>query len=278
VGPVRTRLQAAAVCGLTRLVGRDQEVDHLHQALRWARTGHGQVMALAGEPGVGKSRLVEECLQSSRRQGWRALESASVSYGKATQYFPSVDLLRRYQHSWGGKTYDTQLRLNPLSPTSAAALLQALLGDDPNLAPLTPLRIKRTEGRPFFLDLEYTFKHALTHKVAYGNLLQEQRRTLHGRIVDALEQPYPDRVEQFKRLAHHTLRGEHWDKAVEYGRRAGAKAGAWSANGEAAAYDEQALAALAHQPTSLDMRAQAIYLGYDLASRSSRWATASATS
>ena len=95
-GPVRTRLQAAAVQGLTRFVGRDRELDHLHQALHWAETGHGQVVALVGEPGVGKSRLVSECLHAPWMQGWLVLESHSVSYGQATAYLPVIDLLKGY--------------------------------------------------------------------------------------------------------------------------------------------------------------------------------------
>ena len=50
-GPVRTRLQAVAVRGLTRFVGRHRELDYLHQAFQWAGTGHGQVVSLVGEPG-----------------------------------------------------------------------------------------------------------------------------------------------------------------------------------------------------------------------------------
>jgi class 3 adenylate cyclase/tetratricopeptide (TPR) repeat protein len=95
---VRRRLQAAAARGLTPFVGRQQELEALHQALAQARTGHGQVVALAGEAGVGKSRLVYEVAHSHRTQGWRVLESASVSYGKATPYFPVIDLLKRYCH------------------------------------------------------------------------------------------------------------------------------------------------------------------------------------
>ena len=68
----------------------------LGQALARAAAGHGQVVALVGEAGVGKSRLVYECVHSHRTQGWLVLESASVSYGKATPYFPVLDLLRRY--------------------------------------------------------------------------------------------------------------------------------------------------------------------------------------
>jgi class 3 adenylate cyclase/tetratricopeptide (TPR) repeat protein len=86
---LRRRLQAAALHGLTRFVGRAPE-------LARAEAGHGQVMAMVGEPGVGKSRLVYECVHSHRTQGCRVLEAASVSYGKATPYFPMLELLKRY--------------------------------------------------------------------------------------------------------------------------------------------------------------------------------------
>src|ERR671922_299283 len=81
-----------------RLVGREAELVALQQALARAEAGHGQVVALVGEAGVGKSRLVYELVHSHRTQGWRVLESASVSYGKATPYFPVLDLLKRYCH------------------------------------------------------------------------------------------------------------------------------------------------------------------------------------
>src|SRR5262249_52308481 len=85
-----------------------------------------------------------------------------------------------------------------------------------------------------FPDLEYTFKHALTHEVAYGGLLQERRRALHARIVTAIEALYPDRLgEQAERLAHHAVRGELWDEAVAYSQQAGEKAASRSIYGEA---------------------------------------------
>jgi class 3 adenylate cyclase/tetratricopeptide (TPR) repeat protein len=96
VTALRRRLQAAAAWGLTRFVGRQPELAALHQALEQASAGHGQVVALLGEAGVGKSRLVYEVVHSHRTQGWLVLESASVSYGKATPYFPVRDLLKRY--------------------------------------------------------------------------------------------------------------------------------------------------------------------------------------
>jgi class 3 adenylate cyclase/tetratricopeptide (TPR) repeat protein len=488
---LRRRLQAAATRGLTPFVGRQHELEALHQALTQAQDGHGQVVALVGEAGVGKSRLVHEVIHSHRTQGWRVLESASVSYGKATPYFPVIDLLKRYcqiddgdaartirarvtgqvltldetlqdtlpallalldvlpddspflhldpsqrrqrtlealrrvllresqvqplllvfedlhwidsetqalldrlidslptapllllvnyrpeyQHAWGSRTYYTQVRLDPLPPASTEVFLTGLLGNDPSLAPLLPLLLARTAGNPFFLEEsvralvetaalvgtpgayrlaaplqglpvpatvqavlaaridrlgpeekgllqtaavlgtdvpfallrtiadvpevtlhrslahlqaaeflyetrlfpepEYTFKHALTHEVAYGSLLLERRRGLHARLVEAIEALAPDRgtevvsgakdfpsgrpgSDQVERLAHHALRGEVWDKAVTYCQQAGARANDRAAFREAMTFFEQALQALAHLPETDDTRALAI--------------------
>src|SRR5262245_62007880 len=475
VTTLRRRLQAAVARGLSPFVGRQPELAALQQALEQVGVGQGQVVALLGEPGVGKSRLVYEFLHSHHTPGWLRLESSSVSYGKATAYLPVCDLLtaychiedrddlrtvrakitgqlltldealqdtvpavlalfealpadspfqtldplqrrRRtlealkrvllresqvqplllvfedlhwidtetqavldllveslptarvlllvnyrpeYQHGWGSKTYYTQLRLDSLPEASADSLLQALLGKDASLVPLTRLLIARTQGNPFFLEESvrtlvetgglvgergayhlaqphgalqvpatvqallaaridrlppedkrllqtaavigtevpwpllqaiadmadealyrslaqlqaaeflyetslfperaYTFKHALTHEVAYGGLLQEQRRFLHGRIVEALEALVGDRLDdQVERLAQHALRGEVWDKALAYGRQAGDKAQARSAYREAVVCFEQALAALEHVPDSRTATEQAI--------------------
>ena len=95
---LRGRFQARVAGGLTRFVGRDTELAALVQALERAGAGHGQVVAVVGEAGVGKSRLAYELVHSHHTQGWRVLESTSVSYGKATPYFPVIDLLKRYCH------------------------------------------------------------------------------------------------------------------------------------------------------------------------------------
>ena len=458
---LRRRFQAAATRGLTRFVGRQREIEALQQALARAETGHGHLVAMVGEAGVGKSRLVYEFVHSHRLTGWRVLESASVSYGKTTPYFPVLDLLKRYvhveerddlrtirakvtgqvltldealqevipallslldalpddspflkleppplllvcedlhwidaetqalldslveslptarllllvnyrleyQHGWGSKTFYTPLRLDPLPPESAEAFLQALLGDAPRLDPLKKLLIERTAGNPFFLEESvrtlvetnmlvgepgayrlaqefptiqvpptvqavlaaridrrlqaekrllqtaavigtevpfallqaiaemfeealhqglphlqaaeflyetslfpervYTLKHALTHEVAYGSLLQERRRALHARIVEALEALAPARVaEQVDRLAHHAVRGEVWAKAVTYCQQAGARAYDRAAFREAVAAFEQALQALAHLPEDGDTSVLAIELRLALA-------------
>jgi tetratricopeptide (TPR) repeat protein len=113
-----------------------------------------------------------------------------------------------------------------------------------------------------FPEPDYTFKHALTHEVAYGSLLLERRRVLHARIVEALEALAPDRMaEQVERLAHHALRGEVWDKAVTYCQQAGARAARSRAAFSAAlGYFDQALQALARLPDHNDTRGIAIDL------------------
>jgi predicted ATPase len=275
-----------------------------------------------------------------------------------------VNYRPEYRHGWGGKTYYRQLRLDPLAPENATALLETLLGGEAGLEPLKRLLLARTEGNPLFLeesvrslvddgelvgergayrlvktpdtihvpatvqailaaridrlapedkdllqtaavvgtdvpvavlagvagapadalaeglarlqaaeflyetrlfpDVEYTFKHALTHEVAYGSLLQDRRRALHARAVEAIERLYPERLaEHAERLAHHALRGEAWEQAVAYLRQAGGKATARSAHREAAACFEQALEALRHLPESPERTAQATDLHLD---------------
>ncbi len=480
-GPVRSRLQAAAARGLTRFVGREAEVELLRRVLQHADQGHGQVVAVVGEPGVGKSRLCFEFTRSHRVASWLVLESSAVSHGKATPYLPVIDLLKayfrvdprddaravrekvagkvlmldrsleealppllalldvpvddprwqaldpperrrrtldavkrlllrearvqplllvfedlhwidsesqvfldslvdslpttrvlllvnyrpEYRHDWGNKTYYTQVRLDALPRESAEELLDSLLGPDDRHTPLKRLVIERTEGNPFFLeetmralvetkvlvgergayrlagglgdlrvpatvqailaaridrlppdekrllqaasvigkdvpftllqaiadaddvalrrqiahlqaaeflyesrlfpDLEYTFKHALTHEVAYGSLLHERRRAHHARIVEILEQIPGDRLpELVELLGHHALRGELWEKAVRYLAQAGKRALATSANTAALGFLEQALVALEHLPETRQTVELAIDLRFDL--------------
>jgi class 3 adenylate cyclase/tetratricopeptide (TPR) repeat protein len=475
---VRSRLQAAAARGLTRFVGREAETGVLLKALERARSGRGQVVAVVGEPGAGKSRLVWEFTHSDHTQGCLVLEASSVSYGKASTYLPVIDLLKgyfqleprddarkirekvtgkllsldralescltpicwlfdlptwepewerlaaavrrqrlrdsirrvllsesqvqplvmifedlhwidgetqtlldsivegllpgvrvllfvsyrpEYTHGWGSKTYYSQARLDALPSTTAAKLLQALLGPDSSVAALMPMLINHAEGNPFFLeesvrslvesqilsgargahrlarpigaldipasvqailaaridrlsqddkrllqvasvvgkdvpvallqaiaelpdealrdglnrlqateflyetglfpDLEYSFKHALTHDVAYAGLLHERRRALHARATAAIEVVFADRLDDhIDRLAHHAFEGHRWDAALMYARRAGQRAFARYANREAVTFLEQALVALGHLPETAEIREQAFEL------------------
>jgi len=274
VGPFRTRLQVAARRGLVRFIGRQSEIEHMKKALELVKGGHGQIVGVMGEPGVGKSRLFYEFVGAQHaaplrlQSGCLVLETFSVSHGKAYAYLPLIDLLKNYfqitlqdderrrrekvggkvlmldrsledtlpyffallgipeptsslqqmdpqikrqrtleaikrllvreslnqplilifedlhwldaetqaflallsegvatarilvlvnyrpeyQHSWGSKTYYTQLRLDPLGQAEAQELLTALLGDGTALQPLKQLILEKTEGNPFFME------------------------------------------------------------------------------------------------------------------------------
>ncbi|MBI4413872.1 MAG: AAA family ATPase, partial [candidate division NC10 bacterium] len=148
--PVRSRLQAAAARGLTRFVGRETDLEALRHALEKARAGRGQVVALVGEPGVGKSRLLWEFARSHRTHGWLILETGSASYGKATPYLPILDLLKAYfqiedrdaarqiREKITGKLLTLDRVLEPALPAFLALLDVAV--EDPQWQALDPLQ------------------------------------------------------------------------------------------------------------------------------------------
>src|SRR5262245_51019205 len=152
-GPRRSRFHAAAARGFTRFVGRDLELETLRQSLARAAAGHGQVVAIVGEPGVGKSRLVWEVTHSHRVHGWLVLHAGSVSYGKATSYLPVIDLLKGYfaiedrdsPRAVLEKVTGKLLTLDRALESDLPALL-ALLSvptDDPQWATLDPTNRRR---------------------------------------------------------------------------------------------------------------------------------------
>jgi len=126
--PGRSRLHVAAARGLSPFVGRHPEIEELSRTLELAAAGRGQVVALIGEPGVGKSRLAYELARSERARGWRLLEAAGVSYGKAISYLPLVELLHRY--------FDVADRDQPADIRDK--LTQRIHEIDPALDPLLP--------------------------------------------------------------------------------------------------------------------------------------------
>ncbi len=142
------------------------------------------------------------------------------------------------------------------------ALLRAVIGRD-EVALAQDLR--RLQAAEFlretrvFPESEFSFKHALTQDVAYGRVEPERRRALHARIVEVIEALHRDRLgEHVERLAYHAARGERWAQAVRYARQAGGKALDRSANREAWASFDEALAALARLPESKETLAEAI--------------------
>ena len=148
----------------------------------------------------------------------------------------------------------------PLLQAVAGVPVDQLMG---NLADLEEKQFLRTTS--LYPDLSYSFRHSLTHDVVYSTLLKDQRRSLHARIVDALEALYPDRrIEHVERLAHHALGAELWFEAVGYLQEAAAKAVSRSANPEAVTFLEQALGALGHLAESRETFARAIDVRLDL--------------
>ena len=152
-GPARTRLQAATIRGLTQFVGRETELDQLRRAQQLVGAGMGQLVAIIGEAGVGKSRLLYEFTHSHRLLGWLGLECTSISHGRATSYLPVVALLKSYfaiqdrdeLHEIGRKVVEKTLALDErLKPTLPAIL--ALLDipiDDHNWHALDPIERRR---------------------------------------------------------------------------------------------------------------------------------------
>lgn len=93
---IRTRIQASAAAGFSPFVGRHTELALIEDLQTSALEGRGQVVAVVGEPGVGKSRLYYEYVHSSRVDGWLVLECGTVSHGKASAFAPITDLMRGY--------------------------------------------------------------------------------------------------------------------------------------------------------------------------------------
>jgi tetratricopeptide (TPR) repeat protein len=94
-GPLRTKLHVAARRGLTRFVGRHTEMEQLQRAWEQVKGGHGQIVGVMGEPGLGKSRLFHEFTVIAQ-SGCLVLEAYSVSHGKASPYLPLIELLKTY--------------------------------------------------------------------------------------------------------------------------------------------------------------------------------------
>ena len=145
---MRSRLQAAAVRGFSRFVGRSAEIEQLRRALDQARGGHGQVVGVVGEPGVGKSRLFHQFTHTHRAEDCLILQASSVSYGKATTYLPVIDLLKRYfnvtdhdshrgiREKVTGKVLTLDRALEPFAPAFLALLDVPV--DDPRWQNLEP--------------------------------------------------------------------------------------------------------------------------------------------
>ncbi len=154
LGLLRTPLQRAVGRGLTKFVGRQREVEALKQAAEQAKAGHGQLVAVFGEPGVGKSRLFYE-FKAMVQSGCMVLESYSVSHGKASAYLPVIELLHGYfdihaeddarkrREKVTGKVMTLERSLENTLPY-LFALLGLVEGEDPLAQMEAQLRRRRT--------------------------------------------------------------------------------------------------------------------------------------
>src|SRR5262249_30939877 len=100
-----------------------------------------------------------------------------------TRILVLVDYRSEYNHRWGDKTYYTQLRIDPLQPTSVEELLQHLLGTNADLVPLKNLLIRRTEGNPFFAE------ESVRSLVEAGVLVGEKGAYRPGLRIDEIRIP-----------------------------------------------------------------------------------------
>ena len=113
---------------------------------------------------------------------------------------------------------------------------------DGNLAELEHAELIRQ--RQQLPEVEYIFKHALVHEAAYGSILAERRRAIHGRVAEAIETLFEGRLDEITSLlAYHYTRAEDWEKAQEYLFKAGDQAGRMAADTEALEHFRQAEAA-----------------------------------
>jgi tetratricopeptide (TPR) repeat protein len=172
-------------------------------------------------------------------------------------------------------------RLDRLGPAKQVAQLGATLGREfayavlqavvpleestlqHRLAQLVEAELLYQRGLP--PQARYQFKHVLIQEAAYHSMLRSTRRHHHRRIVQVLEERFPETCESHPELiAHHALQGEVWEKAVTSFRKAGVKVFARSGHHEAVACFEQALVALQHLPEGRETHEQAIDLRLDL--------------
>jgi class 3 adenylate cyclase/tetratricopeptide (TPR) repeat protein len=192
VTAVRKRLHAAVARGLSGFVGRSTEVEIFKRVLQQASSRHGQILALYGEPGMGKSRLVYEFTHSHLPPQWTVLEATSASYGKATPYYPLIELLRRYFQVHEGESRETiRLKVQMHLLELDARLKDAI---PPLLALLDALPDAESQGRTdAFSTKKDRELSELIYKFAYLEPQQRRRLTFEALkrvlIRESLKQP-----------------------------------------------------------------------------------------
>src|SRR5215467_8629825 len=159
-GPRRGRLDET-IRGLSRFVGRGRELSTLVDLFGQVERGHGQVVGIVGEPGVGKSRLVLELRHALAGRDIAHLEGRCLSYGRSIPYVPVLDVLRA-----GADILDTD------TPTVAAEKIGAAL---------ERLGLDADERAPYLLNL-------LGLKDPADRLASVEAEVIQLRTFDALRQ------------------------------------------------------------------------------------------
>ena len=96
IGPLRTRLEASGLRGLSRLIGREAELAWLDSILARPMESKGQVIGVVGEAGVGKSRLCAEFIERCRARGVAVFEVHCPAHGATVPWLAIRELLRSY--------------------------------------------------------------------------------------------------------------------------------------------------------------------------------------
>jgi class 3 adenylate cyclase/tetratricopeptide (TPR) repeat protein len=130
-GPMRTRLERQLARMGTRFIGREEEMNALHAALERARGGEGQVVAVVGNAGIGKSRLCHEFAEAAGRAGVPVHRATGVPYGNALPLYPVLTLLKSRlklpDHCDGPETRRLVAGTFLLDDPASAAVLPAIL-------------------------------------------------------------------------------------------------------------------------------------------------------
>jgi tetratricopeptide (TPR) repeat protein len=129
----------------------DAGLDGMDPAIRRRRTREAVKSLIVRESLNQPLILIFEDLHWVDAESEALLQLVADSIGTA-QILMMVNYRPEYRHSWGNKTYYTQMRLDPLGPDNAAELLTAMIGDGSALAPLKTTIIERTQGNPFFME------------------------------------------------------------------------------------------------------------------------------
>jgi len=96
LGPAKSRLEAAKARGLAKFIGRRKELEKLIECFGRVKAGHGQVVGIVGDAGIGKSRLVLEFRKSIEKEDLTFLEGQCLTSEQSTPYLSFINIIKEY--------------------------------------------------------------------------------------------------------------------------------------------------------------------------------------